>query len=93
MGEVERLQAVVHGRVQGVGFRYYTLQRATELGLVGYVKNKWDRTVEVVAEGERENLEMLASYLHIGPRGATVTHIDVTWLPASGDYHDFRPRF
>ena len=93
MGEMERLQAVVHGRVQGVGYRYYTLQRANELGLVGYVKNRWNSTVEVVAEGERDSLEALAGYLHMGPRAATVTHVDITWLPASGDFRDFRPRF
>jgi len=93
MEDPMRLQATVHGRVQGVGFRHFTMQRAGELGLVGYVKNKWNRTVEVVAEGNRENLEMLLTHLHAGPRAANVTRVESIWLPETGEFHDFGPRF
>jgi len=93
MEETVRLQATVHGRVQGVGFRHFTMQRAGELGLAGYVKNRWNRTVEVVAEGNRESLEALVSHLHAGPRAANVTRVDSVWLPATGEFHDFGPRF
>jgi acylphosphatase len=93
MGELVRLQATVRGRVQGVGFRHFTISRAGELGLVGYVKNNWNSTVEVVAEGDRESLEILLQHLHAGPRAATVNRVDSVWLPATGEFHVFGPRF
>ena len=61
-----RLHASVRGLVQGVSFRYYTLHRARELGLRGYVRNLWDGSVEVVAEGPRQSLEQLLTWLHQG---------------------------
>ena len=93
MGERARLHAIVKGKVQGVGFRYFTLQRATELRLVGYVRNRLDRSVEVVAEGERQALETLVEHLRAGPRAATVTDVIVNYSPATGEFRDFRPRF
>ena len=48
-----RLEAIVKGRVQGVGFRYHVTQHAREKDITGYVRNLWDGSVEVVAEGER----------------------------------------
>lgn len=49
--EFQRLYAVVEGRVQGVGFRYFTQERAVLLGLNGWVRNRWNGTVELIAEG------------------------------------------
>src|SRR5512137_2270255 len=54
-----RLHAVISGIVQGVNFRYYTTRQAQELGLTGWVANRWDGSVEVVAEGARSQLEDL----------------------------------
>jgi len=88
-----RLQAVVHGRVQGVSFRYYTQRQAQELGLNGYVRNRWDGTVEVVAEGPRAALDSLLSSLRRGPRAAFVTQVDVSWSPATGGFHRFEVRY
>ena len=51
MGEAVRLRAIVHGRVQGVNFRYYTRQQARQLGVTGCVRNLWDGTVEVWPKG------------------------------------------
>lgn len=80
-----RLQAVVHGRVQGVSYRYHTQRRATELGLTGYVRNEWDGTVQVVAEGSRQAVQELLAFLHVGPRAAFVTQVDTQWpAPTSG---------
>lgn len=93
MDGTERIEAIVHGRVQGVGFRYFTVQRASELRLTGYVKNNWNRTVEVLAEGSRQSLEALVGHLQSGPRGAVVTRVDITWTPATGEFHAFGPRF
>jgi acylphosphatase len=61
--------------VQGVGFRYFAERRANQLGIVGYVKNCWDGSVEVYAVGDSISLEEFRSYLAEGPRSARVTNI------------------
>jgi len=84
------LRAVVRGRVQGVGFRDYVYTRARFLGLRGYVRNLPDgRSLEVVAEGPREDLEQLLEYLREGPRTARVDSVDVEWREARGAYDRF----
>ena len=88
-----RLKAIVHGRVQGVSFRYYTCQQARQSGVTGYVRNRWDGTVEVVAEGEREKVARLLNWLHKGPRMAYVEKVDARWLPFSGEFRDFEVRY
>lgn len=90
MNENARLHAVVHGRVQGVGFRDFTERRAVELGLSGWVRNKPDNTVEVTAEGERAALERLLEFLQRGPTSARVSNVEVNWGTASGAFDDFR---
>ena len=93
MTEAQRLSAVVHGRVQGVSFRYYTRQRAQGLGLTGYVRNQWDGTVKVVAEGPRPRLEALHQWLQQGPSLAYVTQVDAEWAPATGEFLSFGVRY
>jgi acylphosphatase len=88
-----RLHATVHGRVQGVSFRDYTQRRARELGLVGYVRNTWERTVEVVAEGPRGDVEKLLGFLHIGPRAAFVTQVDTQWPAPTREFDRFEVRY
>ena len=88
-----RLHATVHGRVQGVSFRYYTRRRATELELVGYVRNMWDGTVEVVAEGPRRDVEDLLAFLRVGPRAAFVTQVDTQWPVPTREYDRFEVRY
>lgn len=85
----QQLRAIVHGRVQGVSFRYYTLQRANELGLTGWVRNNPDRTVELVAEGPRPALDQLIGFLWEGPPAARVTDVDLSWFTATGRYPHF----
>ena len=87
-----RLHAIVHGRVQGVSFRYYTAQRARELGVTGFARNRWDESVEVVAEGQREAVDELLAFLRVGPRAAFVTDVDVQWLPATDEFERFEVR-
>ncbi len=87
-----RLQAIIHGRVQGVSFRYYTRRRAWELGLSGYVRNRWDGTVEVVAEGQRCKLEELLAFFRVGPPGAFVTQVDAQWPAPTNDLDHFEVR-
>jgi acylphosphatase len=86
---VQRLHAVIHGDVQGVGFRYFVIDHARPLGVRGWVRNRADGTVEITAEGERRGLEELLDVLRRGPRGATVTDVDVEWAAASGTLGPF----
>lgn len=66
----------VHGRVQGVGFRYSTQAQATQLGVLGYARNLDDGSVEVMAWGEPENVDRLIAWLKAGgPRGARVDQV------------------
>jgi acylphosphatase len=88
-----RLHAVVHGRVQGVNFRYYTLQEAGRLGLTGWVANRWNGTVEIVAEGPREDLDKFLTFLHRGPPSAWVERVDANWQAPTGEFADFKVQF
>ena len=87
-----RLEASVKGRVQGVGFRYHVSMQARQLELTGYVRNLWDGSVEVVAEGPKVRVDRLLSYLQAGPRPAWVRDVVVTWLPATGEFLTFEVR-
>ena len=93
MSQTMRLEAVVKGRVQGVGFRYHVLQLAREMGITGYVRNLWDGSVEVVAEGDKAKLDRLLAYLQVGPRSAWVREVLTNWQAASGEFHSFEVRF
>jgi acylphosphatase len=87
-----RLTAIVEGRVQGVGFRAFVIDRATPLGLTGWVRNRWDGTVELLAEGERGALERLLSAVRRGPPSAYVTNVKTDWGKASGEFTRFNAR-
>jgi acylphosphatase len=87
------LSARVHGRVQGVGFRYQTRSQAHRLGLSGYVKNRFDGTVEVEAEGPRDRIDHFKRWLEKGPPGARVTRLDASESAARGIYGGFTVEF
>jgi len=91
--EFERLHAIVYGRVQGVSFRFYATQKALELHLTGWVYNMPEGSVEVVAEGRRDNLEKLLSFLHRGSPAAIVENVEAQWHPATGEYQTFSTRY
>jgi acylphosphatase len=90
--DAARLEAVVRGLVQGVGFRVFIVRRATRLGLTGWVANEADGSVRCVAEGRRPDLEQLEAILRRGPAGASVREARVTWGPARGGFADFGVR-
>lgn len=92
MNNAERLCVTVHGRVQGVGFRYSVLNKARGLDLCGWVANRPDGGVDVVAEGPRATLETLLAYVQVGPPGASVRSVDVAWQSALGEFHAFDVR-
>ncbi len=66
---------IVKGRVQGVAFRYYTVKTARKLGVSGNVKNLYNGDVEVYAQGEKEIIDQLETFLHQGPIAASVVQV------------------
>ena len=88
----ERLDATVHGRVQGVGFRFFVVRRAMDLDLTGWVANERDGSVRCVAEGPRDALEALLGSLHDGPAGALVDRVTSHWEMATGMWDTFEVR-
>ncbi len=88
-----RLTGIVTGLVQGVNFRWFTQRRGTELGLVGYVRNRADGSVEFVAEGTRDALERLLDAARVGPPAAVVENVEARWGVATGEFGRFEIRF
>ena len=87
-----RLESTVIGRVQGVGFRYFALREGMDLGLDGWVANAADGSVRCVAEGPREQLEILLDRLRDGPAAAIVERVSEAWMPATGTLGPFTVR-
>jgi acylphosphatase len=83
------LRCLVSGRVQGVGFRYATAEKALNLGVKGYVRNLPDRRVEVLACGEERAVSALRNWLWQGPQLARVSDVHCEKLPHQ-DVQDFR---
>jgi acylphosphatase len=92
MAEMAALQAFVHGRVQGVFFRASVETWAAELNLTGYVRNRPGDVVEVVAEGEKPQLEKLAEHLKVGPPAARVDEVKISWAEYKAEFTRFRIR-
>ncbi len=69
------LHLLIHGRVQGVGYRYAMCEQATLLGLEGWVRNRADGSVEALVVGPPEQVELLHAWSHHGPPGAHVTRV------------------
>ncbi len=88
-----RLHVVVSGIVQGVNFRHYTMRQAQSLGVTGWVANRWDGAVEVVAEGNRRSLQALLDWLGHGPPSAHVDGMQTSWEESTGEYDSFRVRY
>lgn len=89
-GRPVRLAAVVHGSVQGVGFRYLTARMARELRLDGSAVNRADGTVEVVAEGPETAVRQLLEWLESGRAPGRVCGVDAAFGPPAGCPHGFR---
>lgn len=81
----------VYGKVQGVGFRYYTNKKASELNISGYVRNMPDGSVYIEAEGEGDNLEAFINWCKIGPSWARVVKVDKQKAPITS-HNGFRVR-
>ena len=87
--KLSRLHAIVEGRVQGVSFRYFVSEQAHFLGIMGWVRNRTDGSVEVMVEGPRSQLELLLDELSVGPHSASVSEVQVEWLEATGEFSSF----
>lgn len=87
--ELLQLHAIVDGRVQGVGFRMFVLEKARALQLTGWVRNTFSGEVEVMAEGPRPQLSELLEELYRGPRTSWVESIQQEWQPATGQFSSF----
>jgi len=79
-----RAHLKIHGRVQGVGFRWSMQREAKKLGVAGWVRNLPDGTVEAVIEGDEERVEALIGWVHEGPPLARVTRVEITWEEPEG---------
>lgn len=88
-----RLKVKITGLVQGVNFRWFIQRRASELGLVGFVQNRPDDSVEFVAEGTREVLDRLLDLARVGPSSAVVENVDAQWSAPTGEFHHFEIRY
>ena len=82
-------QIIVHGKVQGVGFRYFVQHVAGKLGLVGNVRNCPDQTVEILVEGNAGKIEKLVEQVKQGPPLSWVNRVDVVDITAKGSYSSF----
>lgn len=88
-GHMIRMEALVSGRVQRVAYRVYVQDAATQLQLVGLVRNLPNGTVRVVAEGPPDILKALVEYLHEGSLQARVESVAVDWQSATGTFDEF----
>ncbi len=88
-----RLNAIVKGYVQGVGYRFFTVRKALGYGITGWVKNLRDGNVQVVAEGERSIVEEFIKDLKVGPYSANVTDIEIKWEKYTGEFQTFEVRY
>lgn len=86
----KRIHLVVRGRVQGVYFRASAQREARQLGLTGWVKNRNDGAVELVAEGEEDQVKDLLAWAQNGPATARVDRVETRWRSYTGEFPDFR---
>jgi acylphosphatase len=90
---LSRVHVFVSGRVQGVAYRYFVERRAAEIPVTGWVRNLRDGRVEIMAEGEKADLESFLGFLRQGPRMANIDDLDIFWEDYRGEYEDFRIEF
>ncbi len=80
----------MYGRVQGVYYRSYAVDKARDLGLTGWVRNRFDGRVEAVFEGEEDAVRKMVRWCHQGSPSARVERVEVSWEEATGEFADFR---
>jgi len=88
----KRVRITIKGRVQGVGFRYRTQMEAKRLNITGFARNVSNGDVEIIAEGEEENLKKLVEFCKEGPLMANVINLDYDYSDYTGEFTNFRTR-
>jgi acylphosphatase len=88
-----RAHVLIKGRVQGVFFRAETRSQAYNLGLTGWVRNRWDGSVEAVFEGEDKKVQKMIAWCYKGPPAAVVENVEVKWGDYKGEFASFSVRY
>lgn len=83
----------VHGKVQGVFFRHFTVIEANKLGIAGFVLNASDETVEITAQAEEEKLKQFIQWCHRGPERARVDKVEVNTVSSEITFNSFEVRY
>ena len=89
----KRAHILISGRVHGVGFRMYAVERAEELQVAGWVKNREDGKVEIMCEGEEDNVEAFVQWCRTGPDSADVNGVKTVYLEPTGEFDSFHIRY
>lgn len=89
MNSEKRVHLIIEGRVQGVGFRYFTLDLANKFRVVGWVRNTYHDEVEIIAEAEKDVLENWMQHLKRGPAHSKVINVKIDWSEATGEFSKF----
>jgi len=89
----QRAEIYITGLVQGVGFRYFVIKNAQQLGLKGYVKNLYDGSVLTVVEGEKSMIDELFKKVKIGPRSASVRNAKIEWGEFKSEFSTFEVEY
>jgi acylphosphatase len=89
INQPKSVNAIVIGKVQGVGFRYFTQATARRYGLVGWVRNKYDGTVEIYAEGSKLKIDAFLKVIRQGSSSSHVRKVKVTWLSPKQKFNQF----
>ncbi len=90
---MSRARVLISGRVQGVGFRYYTVSCALDDQITGWVRNLPDGRVEAEVVGDKDTITHLVEELRAGPPGSHVADISLKWLPEDKSYSSFNIRY
>jgi acylphosphatase len=83
------LHITVDGHVQGVGFRYFVKEKADFLSLSGWVRNRYDGSVEILAQGDPDKLQQLLEAVHLGPSRSIITSVKSDWQNDRPQYSQF----
>ena len=89
----EAVHLIAHGRVQGVGFRFFVRDKASKYGVTGWVRNRPDGTVEAHAEGGRAALKRFTEEIRSGPTFGHVSELETDWIKPTEKYESFNIAF
>ncbi len=84
-----RAHVIIYGRVQGVCFRMETQRAAKNIGVSGWVKNRFDGTVEAVFEGDKKQVDQIIEWCRKGPSLSVVSNLEIAWESFAEEFKDF----